>query len=94
MAGGGGGGGGGIIIIIKTSSSSSQMIESHKQEEEKDTWYKVIHRTGVFRRLRNAAVSASLTVCGRAFQSLEAELQKGSETKLLFSVFFSSTWNQ
>ena len=48
-AGGGGGGG---------------LRESHKQEEEKDIWYKIIHRTGVFRRLRNAAVSASLTVCG------------------------------
>ena len=43
-------------------------------KKKKKTHGTVIHRTGVFRRLRNAAISASLTVCGRAFQSLEAEL--------------------
>ena len=61
--GGGGGGGGGREKVIN--------------KKKKDTWCKVIHSTGVFRRSRNAAkVFASLTVCGRAFQSVEAELEK------------------
>ena len=43
-----------------------------------------------FRRLRNVAEeSASLIVCGRAFENLGAELQKALKP----GVFFGSTWN-
>ena len=48
----------------------------------------------VFRRLRNVIEeSASLIVCGRAFQSLGAELEKAMKPSWFSVCFFSSTWN-
>ena len=49
--------------------------ESHKQQEEKDTWYKNHSQNRCFQafaKLRRVC----FPICGRAFQSLEAELEK------------------
>ena len=60
-----------------------------KKEKEKDTRRKVIIKENrpvlSFRRLRNSAKeSAYLTVCRREFQSLAEEVEKNSETKLVY----------
>ena len=70
LKGVGGRGGGGASEIQRKSQKNKQ--------KDKGIWCKVIHRTGVFFIClwNTTTESASLIVCGRAFQSLGAELEK------------------
>ena len=60
-----------------------------KEKDEKDLVQNHSQNRCISRHMRNSAKeSAALIVCGRAFQSLGAELEKSSETKLCFCCVF------
>ena len=74
-------GGGGI----ESHKKRTHMVQSHTRKR------------CVSRRLRNAAKeSDSMIVCGRAFQSLGAELEKAQKPNkkiFFYLVSFCNTWN-